>query len=41
MSEKSKPEPKPEAPAPVPPPFHPPRIAGEWVLGPNGPQRKE
>ncbi len=22
-------------------PFTPPRVAGVWVLGPNGPQRKE
>lgn len=39
MSEK---KPKPEAqPEKQPQPFHPPREAGEWVLGPNGPQRKE
>lgn len=39
MSTEKKPEPKPaEKPHQ---PFVPPREAGEWTLGPTGPQRKE
>lgn len=30
-----------DKPAEAPKPFNPPREAGEWVLGPNGPKRKE
>jgi len=37
---KQKPE-EPVKPAAPAQPFVPPRVAGEWVLGPTGPVRKE